>query len=131
MRSSTPDMDAAQFKALVSDYAALHRRLAEAGTLTRELRTRSKEMQANILEYMQEHDIDECALPNSRLVRKRTKRTEGLKKEHIEGELKQILGESGGEGVERAVANMYNRRLTDIQETLAVLKQDHSEEQTT
>lgn len=117
-------MDAAQFKAMVSDFAALHRKLSEAGAIARELRKKAKELQGDILAYMQEHDIDECALPDSRLVRKRTKRTEGLKKEHIEGELKRIMG---GTGVEEAVTNMYNRRLTDMQETLAVVKHGQDE----
>lgn len=115
-------MESGNFKKLVADFTAAHAQLSETTASAREQRKRTQEMQAAILAYMQEHGIDECSLPDARLVRKTTKKTEGLKKEHIEGELKRIMGGSGGAAVEEAVTNMYNRRMTDVQETLAVVK---------
>lgn len=110
----TPDA----FRQLVSEFAEAHARTAAAAKALRDQRKRTKEMQAAILAYMQAHGIDECALGDSRLVRKHTKKTEGLKREHIEGELRRVLQPSA---LDEAVANMYNRRLTDVQETLAVV----------
>lgn len=122
-------MESGDFKKLVADFTAAHAQLSQTTASARELRKRTQEMQASILAYMQEHGIDECSLPDARLVRKTTKKTEGLKKEHIQGELKKILG--GGGDVEEAVANMYNRRMTDVQETLAVVKTQAAPQATT
>lgn len=107
------------FRALVSEFSAALAQAREAAASLREMRKRTKEMQAAILEYMQAHGIDECALPDARLVRKSAKKTEGLKKEHIEGELKRVLDATV---VEEAVAGMYNRRMTEAFETLAVVR---------
>jgi hypothetical protein len=117
-------MEPADFKTLVADFAVVHSQLGHVMGQARDLRKTCKEMQVRILAYMQEHNIDECALADSRLVRKHTKKTEGLKKEHIEGELKKLVGVNG---VDQAVSNMYNRRMTDVQETLAVVKAHEAE----
>lgn len=113
-------MQSEDFKTLVTDFSAAHEQQAAATATLKELRKRTREMQGNILEYMRAHDIDECEWTGGRLVRKRTKKTEGLKKEHIEGELRKLVAD--GAGVEQAVTAMYNRRLTDVHETLAIVK---------
>lgn len=106
------------FPAAVTQFSEAHARLAEAAAALREHRKRTKALGDDILAYMQAHGIDECDAPAVRLVRKQTTRTEALKREHIQGELQRVLPD----GAEQAVTNMYNRRLTDTQETLAVLK---------
>lgn len=108
------------FRALVVEFGAAHARQAELSAALKEVRTKARAMQEAILGYMQEHDIDECEWVGGRLVRKRAKRTEGLKKEHIQGELRRLC--AGDEDVESAVAAMYNRRLTEMHETLAVVR---------
>lgn len=114
-------MDSDAFKSLVVDFSAAHAALKQHAAALREQRKRIKEMQAAILQHMQSNGIDECAWEGGRLVRKRAKKTEGLKKEHIEGELKKL--QMSEDQVSEAVSNMYNRRLTDVHETLAVVEQ--------
>lgn len=108
------------FRAMVVEFGAAHDRQAELAAALKEGRARTRELQEAILGYMQAHDIDECEWSGGRLLRKRTKRTEGLKKEHIQGELRKLVGDDAS--VESAMAAMYNRRLTEMQETLAVVR---------
>lgn len=112
-------MQADNFKALVRDFSDAHRQQSALTGSLKELRKRTREMQAAILSYMQANDVDELAMADARLVRKRTKKTEPLKKEHIQGELKKLVGETAADD---ALASMNNRRLTEMQETLAVVK---------
>lgn len=113
--------DAAEhhFHELVAEFSRAHEAQSAAAATLKEMRKRTREMQEGILRHMQDHGIDQCEWAGGRLVRKQTRKTEGLKKEHIEGELRRRLDESA---VEEAVAGMYNRRMTDVQETLAVVK---------
>lgn len=113
----TPD----EFKDLVHDFSAAREQLAAGAAALKELRGRTREMQGAILEHMQANGIDECEWAGGRLVRKTQKKTEGLKKEHIQGELRKLVADDAA--IADAVHSMYNRRLTDVQETLAVVKQ--------
>lgn len=114
-----------EFKTLVHDYsAALEQQLAAAAEL-KTLRARVRDMQGAILQHMQDNSIDECEWTGGRLVRKKQKKTEGLKKEHIQGELRKLVADDAA--VAEAVDSMYNRRLTDVQETLAVLKREQQD----
>lgn len=124
MAATTPADD---FRALVVEFGAAHAKQAELSAALKEVRTKARAMQESILGYMQEHDIDECEWAGGRLVRKRTKRTEGLKKEHIQGELRKLCADDAA-AIESAVAAMYNRRLTELHETLAVVKGGGGEE---
>lgn len=112
-------MESEQFRALVAEFSRAHAAQSAAAATLREMRKRTREMQGAILQHMQDHGIDECAWTGGRLVRKTARKTEGLKKEHIEGELRKRMDERA---VEEAVTSMYNRRMTDVQETLAVVK---------
>lgn len=121
-------MQTDEFKQLVHDFSEAHRQLTAGNASLKDLRTRTKEMQAAILAHMQEHGVDELALTDARLVRKRAKKTEPLKKEHIHGELKKLVGDISADD---AIASMNNRRLTEMQETLAVVKVGKSEQAST
>lgn len=112
-------MQTEQFRQLVRDFSDAHRQQAAAAAALKGMRTRTKEMQAAILAHMQAHDVDELALADARLVRRRTKKTEPLKKEHIQGELRKLVGDVGAD---EALNSMNNRRLTEMQETLALVK---------
>lgn len=109
-----------EFQSLVAEYsAALEEQLAAAAEL-KTLRGRVRDMQGTILQHMQDNGIEECESASGKLVRKKQKKTEGLKKEHIQGELRRLVADDAA--VAEAVDSMYNRRLTDVQETLAVRK---------
>lgn len=100
------------FETLGREYHAAVRRAKEQRKIQRD-------MKAALMAYMQvncieTYDLGDCA----KLLRKQAKRTEGLKREHIEGELRARLPG----GVEDAVANMYNRRVTDVQDVLVVMQ---------
>lgn len=78
-----------------------------------------RDLKAALMAYMQRNSLEAYDLGDCvKLLRKQTKRTEGLKREHIEGELRKRLPE----GVEDAVTNMYNRRVSDVQDTLLVMQ---------
>ena len=102
------------FDAMVLEYSE-----AQASLTT--LRKRAAELRTEVLSYMRSHDIDECGMPGgARLVRKRTKKTEGLKKEHIAGELRKLVGSEAA--TDEVVSNMYARRATGESETLALVR---------
>jgi len=92
------------------------------------MRKRASELKAEVLGYMREHIIDEVSLRDgSKLVRKRTKKTEGLKKEHIAGELRKIVGSDVA--ADEAVENMLARRAIGESETLALVKASSHKDQ--
>lgn len=106
------------FEQIVLEYSD-----AQAALTT--LRKRASELRTEVLAYMRSHDIDECGMPcGSLLVRKRAMRTEGLKKEHIAGELRKIV--SSEAATDEVVNNMYARRATGETETLALVRQAKS-----
>lgn len=100
-----------EFAALVSEFATLQAQQRDA-------RARIKDMHAAILAYMKARDMNEYEHGDCKVVRKQTRRTEGLKKEHIEKELREVLP---SDGADQALANITARRLSDIQETLKVI----------
>lgn len=113
---------------LVAAYVEAHDKQKALAAEAREHRKRTKELHDRIVEVMEAEGLDECGLSSgARIVKKETRRTEGLKKEHIQGELKKLVGSDVG--VEEAVANMYNRRLTDVLATLSVVKPGLPEQQ--
>lgn len=89
------------------------------------MRKRASELKGEVLAYMRTHNIDECDLRDgSKLVRKKTKKTEALKKEHIAGELRKHLGSDAA--ADEAVHNMMARRATGEGETLTLVKMNTS-----
>lgn len=121
-------MDSDQFRNLVVEYSREHEAIKLQAAALRDGRKRAKEKHDAILAHMKANGIDECAWTGGRLVRKHTKKTEGLKKEHIEGELRRLLGAgTSQDAVAGAVTSMYNRRLTDMQETVAVVADKQAE----
>ncbi len=98
------------FKEAVKEYIAVHDQLIETGRQLKEVRKKKTELAEVILEFMKANDIDECALHDGKLVRKESKRVEGVKKEHILGELKKIVSETKADEL---IANiMSNRSIT-------------------
>ena len=105
---------AAPFDQMVMEYSTAHTTLAA-------LRKRATELRTDVLTYMRDNGIDECGMPGgTRLVRKRTKKTEGLKKEHIAGDIRNLVGSDAA--TDETVNNIYARRVTGESETLALVR---------
>lgn len=103
-------------------FDALGREYLAAVVRAKDHRKRLSDMKAALMAYMQRNNIEAYDLgDNAKLLRKQTKRTEGLKKEHIAGELRARLPE----GVDDAVTNIYNRRVTDERDTLLITQPTH------
>jgi hypothetical protein len=101
------------FKAQVLEFT-------EALAAQKGMRKRVADARAAILQYMREHNVDEVDLgDHGRLVRKRTTRTQALKKEHIEAELRHLVGSTAA--VDDAVSNIFGRRKAGEAETLALV----------
>ena len=103
------------FKEAVKEYISVHDQLIEAGKQLKEVRKKKSELADVILEFMKANDIDECALQDGKLVRKESKRVEGVKKEHILGELKKIVSESKADEL---IANIMSNRVVMTKDSL-------------
>lgn len=105
------------FKAAVRTYISLHDEILAGQKALAQVRKKKTELAQVILEFMKQHDIDECALADGKLVRKQTKKLESLKKEHILDELKRGLG-LDGEKAESILVNIYSKRGVEAAESL-------------
>jgi hypothetical protein len=86
------------FKEAVMEYIDAHDQLAQAQGQLKDVRKKKAELASVILEFMRKNDVDECAMgDNGKLVRRESKRTEGLKNDHVVTELRRELGESRAE----------------------------------
>lgn len=93
----------------------------EAQQTAKALRTRLAELKGRLLDFMKSHDIDECQLPDStKLVRKRSKKTEPLKKDHISSEIRKLVPTAAA--ADEVLNNMLSRRATEDTETLSLVK---------
>jgi hypothetical protein len=79
------------FKAAVEAYINLHDEIARSSKQMRELKKQKDKVGEVILQWMKTQDVDACELSDGKLVRKVSKRTEGLKKEHVLSELVKLL----------------------------------------
>jgi hypothetical protein len=96
-------VDAEEFKNAVSAYVELHDEITKASTHMRELKKQKDAVGEIILGWMKTNAVDECELPEGKLVRKTSKRTEALKKEMVMEELKKLTGDEA-----RASASLQN-----------------------
>ena len=108
-------MDSDSFKSSVKQFIELHDKLKESSKALTDLRKRKEDLGQQILQCMRENNIDECALADGKLIRKQSKRTEPLKKEHIEGELKTVLEPPQ---VNAAIEKMFGHRQTELKDVL-------------
>jgi hypothetical protein len=93
--------DESDFKQAVTAYIDLHDELTRSAKQMKELRKQREVVGETILAWMRSRGVDECELPDGKLVRKSQKRTESMKKDYVLVELKKVLG--GDEG--RAAAS--------------------------
>lgn len=95
--------DTSDFKETVNAYIELHDEIARSSKHLRELRKKKDALGDLVLQFMRSNRIDECELPDGKLVRKVSKRTSTLKKEMVFSELQRITGNE-----ERAVESLQN-----------------------
>lgn len=96
-------MSDGDFKDAVKAYIDLHDEISKASKQMRELKKQKDAVGEVILRWMRDNSVDECELPDGKLVRKTSKRTEGLKKEMVLEELKKIIGDEA-----KAAASLEN-----------------------
>jgi len=96
-------MSGEDFKEVVSVYLELHDEITTSSKQLRDLKKQKDAVGEKILEFMRTREIDECDLPDGKLIRKTSRRTEGLKKEMVLEELKKITGDEA-----RATASLQN-----------------------
>lgn len=92
------------FREAVRAYIEIHDELTKSGRQLRELRKQKELIGQTVLEWMKTNEIDECELPDGKLVKKTSKRTEGMKKEYVIKELTTLA--NGDEA--RALASLQN-----------------------
>jgi hypothetical protein len=97
-----------QFKSAVKSYIEIHDELQASAKQLRAIRKRKTELAETILGFMKDNDIDECALSDGKLIRKTSKRVEGLKKDNIMDVLKEKLGSAAA--AEALLVEIYGQR---------------------
>ena len=100
-------MTDADFKDAVKAYVTLTDEIQKSSLKMRELRKQKYAVGETILEYMKRNAIDELQMQDGKLVRKKAKRIEALKKEHILEELKSVVDQARAEAI---VSNIFSHR---------------------
>lgn len=98
----------ADFKDAVKVYIQLHDEITRSSKQLRELRKQKDAVGDTILGWMRTNAVDECELPDGKLIRKTSKRTEGIKKEFVLEELKSLTGDEARASA--CLQNIFSRR---------------------
>lgn len=115
-------MEGAEFKASVKRYVELHDEIADAAKFLTALRHKKDELGDLIVQFMRHSNIDECDLQQGgKLVRRESKRTETLKKEHIVSELMKLTNNDSTRA-NASLENIYNKRGVEIKDVLSRTK---------
>lgn len=114
-------LDADDFRNCVKKYVDLHDELTTASKHLSELRKQKDAIGQLIVDFMKHKQIDECELQNGgKLVRRESRRTEALKKEHI---LQELVALTGNEtNAERCLETIYSKRGVEVKDTLTRTK---------
>lgn len=116
-------LDTEDFKNCVKTYVELHDEIASSSKHLSELRKKKEAIGELIMEFMKHKGIDECELQDNggKLIRKESKRTETLKKEHILQELMHLVNHDNSRA-ETVLSNIYNKRNVEVTERLTRTK---------
>lgn len=116
-------LDTEDFRNCVKTYVELHDEIASSSKHLSELRKKKEAIGELIMEFMKHKGIDECELQDNggKLVRKESKRTETLKKEHILQELMVLLGQDNSRA-QTCLDNIYSKRGVEVSERLTRTK---------
>ena len=80
------------FKDAVRTFIELHDEITLCTKGLRDLKKKKQDLSDAILRFMKDNNIDEFQVPDGKLSRKTSKRTEGVKKDHIINCLKSSFG---------------------------------------
>lgn len=94
------------FKEAVKQYCMLHDEISASLKQIKEIRRQRDFIGETILAFMKQQDVEACELQDGKLIRKKSKRTEGLKKEHILDQLLKMTG--GNEAAAQEALNAIN-----------------------
>lgn len=116
-------LDAEEFKNCVKTYVELHDEIAASSKHLSELRKKKDAIGQLIVGFMRHRGIDECELQDGggKLVRKESKRTEILKKDHILQELLSLTGNDSTRA-QSSLDNIYNKRTVEVKDMLTRTK---------
>jgi hypothetical protein len=109
------------FKDAVKTFVALHDELCEQQKSFRDLRRKKGELAEAIMNFMKTNGIDEFQVGDGKLMRKASKRIEGLKRDQILNTLKAALADD--ERAEACLTQMYATRGSKETETLRRTRQ--------
>lgn len=112
-------IDAEEFRSCVKAYVDLHDEIASSTKHLSELKKKKEALGQLIMEFMRSRGIDECELQDNggKLVRRESKRTAALKKEHILEEILSLTGQDSGRA-QASLENIYNKRGVEVKESL-------------
>lgn len=116
-------IDADEFRNCVKVYVELHDEIASSTKHLSELRKKKDAIGQLIVDFMKHRGIDECELQDNggKLVRKESKRTETLKKEHIMTELLQLVGQDATRA-QSSLDTIFGKRGVEVKDTLTRTK---------
>lgn len=100
-------MDIEGFKAAVKQFVALNDQLNASKKHMRELNRKKESLAEEITKFMSDKDLDECELPDGKLILKTSKRVETVTKEHI---LKHVASVIDGDKAMQIVETIYSKR---------------------
>jgi len=100
--------DPSDFKEAVQAYIELHDEIDRSSKKMRELKKQKVAIGETILAWMKAQNADECEFPDGKLIRKKSKRTEGMKKEYVLAELTKLTGNEAEATL--ALNNINSRR---------------------
>lgn len=116
-----PTLDEHTFKDAVKTFVMLHDDLMERQKQFRDLRRKKDELGNAILSFMKNNGIDEFQVGDGKLMRKASKRTEGVRREHIFNTLKATLNDEAR--AEACVTQIYQHRESKETEILRRTRQ--------
>lgn len=115
-------LDADEFRNCVRMYVELNDEISTSSKHLSELRKKKEAIGELILGFMKHNNIDACELQTGgKLVRKESKRTAPLNKEHILAELLHLVGQDSTRA-QTCLQNIYDKRGVTVTETLTRTK---------
>ena len=116
-------IDSEEFKNCVKAYVELHDEIAASSKHMSELRKKKEAIGQLIVQFMKDRGIDECELQDGggKLIRRESRRTETLKKEHILDEIMRLVNNDSGLA-NTSLDNIMGKRGVAVSETLTRTK---------
>lgn len=117
------DLNADEFRNCVRMYVEYHDQIAAASKHQNEMKKKKDAVGKLIVEFMKSKNIDECELQDSggKLVRRESKRTEPLKKEHILQELLPLVSQDASRA-DAVLELMMQKRAVETKDVLTRTK---------